>query len=316
MSLRTVGGLLKCRPVRRGSRVALVAPASPFQTEELDAGVAELRRIGFEPVFEQRIFEREGFVAGPASSRAGELARAWRRLDLDAIIAVRGGDGSVQVLPMLDQAAIRASRTTFVGYSDVTSVHVVLGCHVGMTSVHGPTIEGRLAKGPSAYDLPSFLGSLSTQPLGELAPAGLDVIRPGEARGPLFGGTLTQLLASIGTPYEFRPPAGHVLFLDEVAERPYRLHRMLMQYRLTGLLARAAAVVFGQLPHCDEPVAGGPTARDVIKDLLADFPGPVMLGFPSGHTTTPLVSLPLGVETTVIADARARLVIEEAAASE
>ena len=313
---RTVGGLLKCRPVRRGSRVALVAPASPFQPEELDAGVAELRRIGFEPVFEQRIFEREGFVAGPASSRAGELARAWRRLDLDAIIAVRGGYGSVQVLPMLDQAAIRASRTTFVGYSDVTSVHVVLGCHVGMTSVHGPTIEGRLAKGPSAYDLPSFLGSLSTQPLGELAPAGLDVIRPGEARGPLFGGTLTQLLASIGTPYEFRPPAGHVLFLDEVAERPYRLHRMLMQYRLTGLLARAAAVVFGQLPRCDEPVAGGPTARDVIKDLLADFPGPVMLGFPSGHTTTPLVSLPLGVETTVIADARARLVIDEAAASE
>ena len=316
MTPRTAAGLLKCRPVRPGSRVALVAPASPFRPEELEAGVAELRRIGLQPVFEERIFERQGFVAGSARSRSAELLRTWRRLDVDAIIAARGGYGSVQVLPMLDQAAIRASRTTFVGYSDVTSIHAVLGCRIGMTSVHGPMIEGRLSKGPSAYDVPSFLASLTAQPLGELAPQGLDVIRSGETRGPLFGGTLTQLLASMSTPFEFRPPAGHVLFLDEVGERPYRLHRMLTQCRLSGLLALSAAVVFGQLPGCDEPGAGGPTARDVIKEIFADFPGPVILGFPSGHTITPLVSLPLGVETRVIADARPRVVIEEAAAGE
>ena len=154
-----------------------------------------------------------------------------------------------------------------------------------------------------------------TEPLGELAPEGLEAVRPGEARGPLFGGTLTQLLASLGTPYEFRPPAGHVLFIDEVGERPYRLHRMLTQCRLAGLLSLAAAVVFGQLPKCDEP-GGRPTARDVVKEIFKDFSGPVILGFPSGHTSAPFVTLPLGVGTRVIADAHPRLVVEEAAASE
>jgi muramoyltetrapeptide carboxypeptidase len=313
---RTACGLLKCRPVRSGSRVALVAPASPFAPDVIESGAAELRRLGLEPVFDERIFERQGFVAGSASSRAAELASVWRRREIDAIISVRGGYGSVHVLPLLDLAAIRESRTLFVGYSDVTSLHVALGCLAGLTSVYGAMIEGRISVGPAAYDVASFLGSLSSQPLGELTPDGLEVIRPGEASGPLFGGTLTQLLASFRTPFEFKPPSGHVLVVDEVGERPYRLHRMLTQYRLSGLLALSCAVVFGQLPGCDEPTSGGPGARDVIAEIFADYPGPVILGFPAGHTTTPLVSLPLGVEARVIAGKRTLVAIEEAATGE
>ena len=97
--------------------------------------------------------------------------------------------------------------------------------------------------------------------MGELAPPGLEVLRPGEAAGVLLGGTLTQLLASLGTPFAFAPPAGHVLFIDEVGERPYRLDRMVTQLRQTGLLARAAAVVIGELPQCDEPVGRSDGAR-------------------------------------------------------
>ena len=98
-------------------------------------------------------------------------------------------------------------------------------------------IDGRLAQGPAAYDPASFLRSLSTEPLGDLSHAGLETLQPGVAVGPLFGGTLTQLLASFETPYAFSPPDGHVLFLDEVGERPYRIHRMLMQLRLSGRMA-------------------------------------------------------------------------------
>src|ERR1700674_4124296 len=125
--------------------------------------------------------------------------------------------------------------------------------------------------------------------MGELLPPALDTLRPGEASGVLLGGTLTQLLASVGTPFAFAPPNGHVLFLDEVGERPYRLDRMVTQLRQTGLLARAAAIVIGELPHCDEP-SGEPSARAVIADLLADFPGPVIIGFPSGHTAGPAMT--------------------------
>jgi muramoyltetrapeptide carboxypeptidase len=179
-------------------------------------------------------------------------------------------------------------------------------------------IEGRLAKGPAAYDPVTFLKSLSADPLGEIAPEGLETLSPGFppiASGALAGGTLTQLLASFATPYEFQPPDGHILFLDEVNERPYRLHRMLMQLRLSGRLQRASAVVFGQLPGCDEP-GGKLTARDVIRDVLQGFQGPVLFGFPSGHTTTPTLSIPLGVQVSVIAHpSRPLVVFNEAAAA-
>ena len=142
---------------------------------------------------------------------------------------------------------------------------------------------------------------------------------PPRVAGPLVGGTLTQLLASFGTPFEFRPPDNHVLFLDEVNERPYRLHRMLTQLVQTGRLAKTAAIVFGQLPGCDEP-GGAVGARDVIRDaLLANgnyHRGPILLGFPSGHTTSPLISLPLGVRTVVVPHPyEPKLIIEEAAAA-
>jgi muramoyltetrapeptide carboxypeptidase len=148
--------------------------------------------------------------------------------------------------------------------------------------------------------------------MGELAPPGLESIRNGEAAGILLGGTLTQLLASFGTPFAFAPPQGYVLFLDEVGERPYRLDRMVTQLRQSGLLARASAVVIGELPNCDEP-GGTPTARAVMADLFADFPGPVVIGFPSGHTVGPAVTLPLGVTCRVVANRQPRVIVEESA---
>jgi muramoyltetrapeptide carboxypeptidase len=128
-----------------------------------------------------------------------------------------------------------------------------------------------------------------------------------------MGGTLTQLLASIGTPYAFDPPSGHILFIDEVAERPYRIDRMLTQLKLTGLLARASGVVFGELPRCDEPGTGGPTIAAVVADLMADFPGPVLFGLPSGHTDGACMTLPFGVAARIVAGVAPALIIEEAA---
>lgn len=290
-----------------------MAPASGFDREAFDRGVAELERLGLIPVYDDTIFERLPTVAGPPPVRAAALVSAWARDDVDAIVSVRGGYGSVETLPLLDVSAVPAHPALFVGYSDVTSLHVWLNLHVGVTSVHGAMIEGRLSRGAEGYDSETFLRSLGDEPMGELAPDGVDVVRSGEAAGVLLGGTLTQLAASLGTPYAFNPPVGAVLFLDEVGERPYRLQRLLTQLRLAGTLGGASAIVFGQLPGCDEP-GGRLTARAVVEEAFDGFTGPVIFGFPSGHTTTPLVSLPFGVEARVVADGGARLVIEEAAA--
>ncbi len=171
-----------------------------------------------------------------------------------------------------------------------------------------------MAAGESRFDAPSLLACLSTRPAGRFAPQGLEIVRPGEAAGPLFGGTLTQLAASLGTPYRFDPPAGHVLLLEEVGERPYRIRRLLTQLGQAGVLARAAAIVVGQLPRCDEP-GGSVTGRSVIEEAFREFPGPVLLGFPTGHTTTPFVTVPLGVTARVVGRGEPALVIEDAAAA-
>ena len=135
-------------------------------------------------------------------------------------------------------------------------------------------LAGRFSRGADGYDHDSFINAVcAPRAAGRADDAGVETVRGGEVRGPLFGGTLTQLVASFGTPFAFAPPQGHVLFLDEVGERPYRLDRMVTQLRQAGVMARAAAVVVGELPACDEP-SGGLTARSVVADLFGDFPGP------------------------------------------
>ncbi len=308
--------LLKPRAIRSGDRLAIVAPASPFERMEFDAGIAELRALGFDPVYDDDVFARRGYVAGEPAVRAEALRRAWRDPTIAGVIAVRGGYGSAQILPLLDPVEARRARKVFVGYSDLTAMLAFLTGACGLVAFHGPMLAGKLARGSAGYDRASFLGCLGRpEPLGEIAPPELETLRGGEAAGPLAGGTLTQLVASLGTPFAFAPPEGHVLFLDEVGERPYRIDRMLTQLAQSGVLARATAVVFGELPRCDEP-RGEPTARAVVAELLQDFCGPVLFGLSSGHTTRPALTLPFGVRTRVVGGPRARLVIEEAAVSD
>lgn len=313
---KTSAGWVKIRPVRPGATVALVAPASPLPRDEFDRGVAELHRLGFRTIWDDRVFESDGFVAGTPAVRAASLREALRNPAVDAIMAVRGGYGSVQILPLVDSAEWRARRTAFIGYSDVTSLHTVINQAAGLVSIHGPMLDGRLATGPDAYDPASFLTALLDHQVGDVCGPDLAVLHDGaEVSGPMLGGTMTQLLASLGTPYAFDPPQGHVLFLDEVGERPYRLDRMLTQLKFAGILARAAAIVCNEMPKCDEP-GGAPTARETVRRACEGFPGPVLFGVPSGHAIGASVTLPFGVMTRVISGARPRLIIEEAAASE
>jgi muramoyltetrapeptide carboxypeptidase len=224
---------------------------------------------------------------------------------------VRGGYGSVQVLPEFDSWRPQDNPKLFIGYSDNTSLLSWLTTKCGVTALHGPMLEGRLAKGAEGYDERSLVTLLRGEGAGlELVPSELRVIRTGDASGPLFGGTLTQLVASLGTPYAFDPPHGSILFLEDVNERPYRLDRMLTQLRLSGILSRASGVVFGEMRGCAEP-AGTLTALSVIEALAHEFPGPVLTGFPSGHTTGPCWTLPLGVRVRLVSTPRPSIVVEE-----
>ena len=304
----------KPRALRPGDRIAVVAPASAFARQEFEAGIAELRALGFDPTYEESVFERRAYLAGPADVRASAWLRAWTDPSIAALIAVRGGFGSVQLLPALSELDFDSLEPkAFIGYSDNTSILSWLTTRKGIVTIHGPMLEGRLAHGDAGYDRDTFLRCVCRpEPMGEISHPQTETLRPGECAGMLVGGTLTQLVGSLGTPYAFDPPQGCVLFVDEVAERPYRLDRLLMQLKLSGLLRRASGVVFGELPKCDEP-DGSIDARTVVRESLAEFPGPVLFGLPSGHTAGATITLPLGVRARVVANGRPLLVIEESA---
>jgi len=305
--------LRRPRALRPGDRVAVLAPASAFPRDTFEAGIEELGRLGFVPVFDERVFATDVFEAGSAVLRAAQLREALADPAIAGIVTVRGGYGSVKLLPWLDPAMVRGQAKPLVGYSDLTTLLSFWTCQCGLVAFHGPMLDRRLSHGAEAYDRDSFLRCLcEAAPLGELAPPGLEALRPGDARGPLYGGTLTQLVASLGTPYAFDPPPGCVLWIEDVGERPYRLDRMLTQLEFAGLLARAAAVVVGEMRECDE-AGGRVTARETIARALSGCAGPVLYNFPSGHTSRPFVTLPLGVQARVVAGSSPALVIEEAA---
>lgn len=306
-------------PLRRpralcdGDRVALLAPASPIASEVFERGVRELRDLGFEPVFDERALAASGYLAGPAAQRAAAFRQAWEDPGIAGIVAVRGGYGSAQLLPLLDAAVLRGGAKPLLGCSDVTALLAYLTTGCGVVGFHGPMLVN-LAQGTEGYDRSSLLGCLTVpEPLGPLRPPGIEVLRRGTARGVLLGGTLTLLLASLATPFAFAPPEGYVLLLDDVGERPYRIDRMLTQLRQSGLLGAASAVVCAEFPGCGDET--GRDARSVCADLLADFPGPVLFGFPSGHTSGPALTLPLGVTVTVDGGTSPGVIVEEAAVS-
>jgi len=226
-----------------GDRIAVVAPASGCAPEELERGEAELRRLGFEPVHTSAVFERTTFSAGSPDTRAADFMRAWADPAVKALVALRGGYGSAQLLPLLHHLRPALAPKLFIGYSDTTALLSWLTCAGGVAALHGPMLDARLSKGAEGYDERSFLSAVRGESGVELAPPGLTTLRSGEAMGFLFGGTMAMLVASLGTPYAFMPPGECVLFLEDVNERPYRLERMLTQLRQAGVLARARALV-------------------------------------------------------------------------
>jgi muramoyltetrapeptide carboxypeptidase len=305
--------LLRARALRRGDRIALLTLASGARAEDVERGADELRGLGFEPVVGATRNDAAPYVAGSAEYRAGQLHEALHDHRIAAIVATRGGYGSAQLLPYLDIAVIRTARTLLIGYSDITALLEVWTGHAGITSVHGPMAEGRLARGTDGYDREGFLRIVcEPRAYGTVTAPEATVVQRGTATGVLRGGTLTQLAALAGTPWAFRPEEPTILFLDDVNERPYRIDRLLWQLQYSGALAAVTGIIVNELPGCDEP-GGAITGLDAVGHALRQFTGPIVAGVASGHTTRSMLTLPFGVACSLTADDVVRVSIDEPA---
>jgi muramoyltetrapeptide carboxypeptidase len=289
----------RLRRLKAGDRVAFVAPASGVSREEVDRAVAGVAALGLRASYDDSIFLKDRFTAGSAAARAESIHQALLDPDVEGLIAIRGGYGSAHLLPLLDAKLLQSARKPLIGYSDITTL-LCLYLQNGLTAIHGPMADRRLSRGAQGFDVDSFRRVvMSDAPAGALCPPQLEPMHAGNATGVLVGGTLTQLMSSLGTPWAFQPPDGAILFIEDIGERPYRIHRLLTQAAQAGLFSGARALVFGEFPGCIEP-GGEPAIRDVLREFTAGLGIPVLFNFPSGHTGGPTWTLPFGVKAEVV----------------
>ncbi|MCF5655819.1 S66 peptidase family protein [Pseudomonas poae] len=277
--------------LRPEGTIALIAPAGPA-TLDVEKAEQWMRNRGYGLRIYPGVYERDGYLAGSDKTRLADLHAAFADPDIDAIFCLRGGYGTPRLLDSLDFGLLRANPKPFVGYSDITALHLAINRYAGFVTFHGPMLNADLL-GDKQPPTESSLFSLLRGQLGagsELAhPVAfpLTTLEPGIARGRLQGGNLSMIAAVMGTPFEI-DAQGIILFIEDVNEPIYRIDRLLTHLRLAGKLAQVAGVLVGDVAGVDSMAL-----ERLLKQTFAPLGVPVLSGWRSGHCD-PNLTLPLG----------------------
>lgn len=287
---------IKPPALRSGDTVGIVAPASNIKRELLDAGCAALRELGYKPFYFDSILERDLYFAGSTTRRARELEDMFVRDEVRAIVCARGGYGSNYLLDILDLKKIKAHPKIFVGYSDLTTLLTYFADATGLITFHGPMVAKDFAHA-DGVDQASWERALHGSSEWELdLDSEVKSLVAGSGEGVLYGGCLSILVASLGTPYEIHT-AGTILFIEDLAAKPYQIDRMLMHLKLAGKLADVRGIVFGEMVDCTQNSNKdqGYTLEEVVMRVVGDLGVPVAYGVRSGHVSRRNITLPFGV---------------------
>jgi muramoyltetrapeptide carboxypeptidase len=289
--------LLRPRPLQRGDTIGVVASSYAPRSGWLARGVRALERAGYGVIVDPELSTIRKYTRPEDERRAAAFTAMWTDPRIAALIGGTGGYGAVRMLPYLDPAVFAAHPKAFVGYSDITVLHIWLERLARLRAFHGPTVDDLI---PSARDVTtaSMLTALTTpRPSGRMGRDLARAVRPGRASGRLVGGNLALVQQTIGTPYEI-DTTDAILFLEEVRDPMSFVDERLVQLRATGLLSKVRGIVFG---HLSLDRSEEDEFEDFVLDLVADLGVPVLMDFPAGHDN-PNLTLPLGTEVELVAE--------------
>jgi muramoyltetrapeptide carboxypeptidase len=299
---------VKPAALKKGDTIGVVVPAGPLNRERIDRAFARVQARGFRLKTYGDIYRSREYLAGDDATRAAEFIAAFEDPETTAVWCGRGGYGVMRILDRIDFDVVRRNPKVFVGFSDITALHIPFQERSGVVSFHGPNLQDGFGKPedmPAANEaaLWRVLGTESsgstssdyTYDMAAVEGVNLQTIRGGTATGPLTGGNLATLVGLLGTPYDF-DTSGCVLFLEDVSERVYRIDRYLAQLRLAGKFDALAGVLLGTFSY-DEGDA--PDSQEKVGSLLSEVFSPlgvpVLAGFPAGHEKYNF-TLPMGGE--------------------
>lgn len=296
MSIRRQVERVKPPALRPGDNIGIVAPASCFNRADFESGCTALRNLGYNPVYDQSIFERDLYFAGSAERRARELENMFLRDDVKAIVCARGGYGSNYLLPNLNMKKIVARPKAFIGYSDNTSLLTWICDTANLVTFHGPMVAKDFTKS-DGVDMESWqaaLGGRENWRFDFALDYGVKPLQEGSAEGVLYGGCLSMLVESLGTPYEI-DTEDTILFIEDIAAKPFQIDRMLMHLKLAGKLNAVRGFIFGEMLDCVQSANQDYTLEEVVMRVIGDLKTPVAYGLRSGHVSRQNMTLPIGV---------------------
>lgn len=281
--------------LKPGDTVGIVAPASNLQREMLEAGCRALEGLGYKPFYFDSILDRDLYFAGSLERRKRELEEMFANDEVRAIICARGGYGANYLLGRIDLSKIAANPKIFVGYSDITTLLTWFSDQTNLVTFHGPMVTKDFSHS-NGVDLNSWSAALSGTSAWNVNTDEVTGLADGTAEGTMYGGCLSMLTASLGTPYEIRT-AGTILFMEDIFAKPYQIDRMLMQLKLAGKFEGVCGIIFGEMLDCIQSPGQDYTLQEVISRVLADLGVPVAYGLRSGHVSRENVTLPIGIQS-------------------
>lgn len=283
--------------LQKGDTIGLTAPAGPAKADKLEAAIHVIKDMGFKVEVGQTCYVNYGgYLAGPPELRARELNAMFANSSISAIFCLRGGYGSPQLLHMLDYDLIYRNPKIFVGYSDITALHIALQQKSKLATIHGPMPATDLIDADE-YTISNLLNAIMhPRPLGMLKnPDHEDIgcLVPGFAQGVLTGGNLTLISSLLGTPYEI-DTKGKILFLEDIAEEPYKIDRMLTQLTLAGKFSDVAGIILGTWTNCNSGEGQESfQVEDLFEKIIAPNNKPTIYNVRAGHCQ-PALTLPFG----------------------
>lgn len=315
--------MIKPNPLIQGDKVAVVAPSSATDLDTVKKGELKIRAMGLEPIMFPTCYTNYGHLSAPDDQRAKDINDAFRDKEIKGIICLRGGYGTPRILNMLDYEMIKSNPKVFMGFSDITALHVAFNQISNMTTFHGPMATSNFAKieygvvqfEPYTYE--SIQKNLFTnEPVGEhINPnnESLESYSSGVSEGNLIGGNLTLLVSTLGSAYEL-DVKDKILFIEEVNEPIYKIDRMLTSLALAGKFEECKGVIFGTFTGCERETKaydGGLdlTFEEVIINTVVPFNKPIIYNFKAGHSF-PQPTLPFGTRVKIDGENKKVLFLE------
>lgn len=283
--------MIQPKPLTKNDKVVLIAPAGYVQKEKIENVLAAIKRLGLVPVLGANALNTQNYLAGSDIERAKDINNAFLDKEIKGIIALRGGYGSMRILDMLDYQMIKNNPKIFVGYSDITAIHLAINKKCDLVTYHGPMacvelINPKIDQYTKAYFNHYIFGKNNAFFYAKKFMS-IKTLTTGNFKGTLIGGNLTTVVATLGTKYEI-DTYNKVLFLEEINECTYKIDRLITQLKLSGKLSNLKAVILGHFTNCTK---NNDELLDIFKEAFENIP--CIYNMPSGHSL-PNITLPIG----------------------